>query len=323
MPESSKKTPANAQKPVPAKPTAARRQASAQANYPPRPLPPRKPHTQPAPPRQKPGLPPRQPQKKAAPAAQPEQNPSQDILELEDIVSTLQTQDPEPIHDDEPLFHFEPSSAAPAAPDEAAFPTDAEQPGPQSAVQSPGYERPVERVEFRTSGARFLNDTFAELEPFFTKTTLIQAGLGAVVLMLVFLAGVYVGSPPATPEPEPQTPSVQLQPQVELLSTAAVRNLGAKPPDFGPTELANVMIRFIVEQAGRDVYVLKFSRGDEPSLLTVDFPNEAIVLTEGVKGSGMILTWKGFVLERLRAAAQGQNFEVTPQGESPASLQRF
>ena len=237
----------------------------------------------------------------------------------------MQTQDPEPFLNEEPQFEFESPSAISPGSASAVPGNQASVSGQagQSPVQSSDYSRPIERLEYRTSSVRKLCDSLADLEPFFTKTTLWQAGIAALILMLVFLAGVYVGSTPEAPAPAPPPPSVTLQPQVELLSTAAVRDLGAKPPDFGPSEMAKIMIQFVVEQSGREVYVLKFSRGGEPNLFTVDFPNQTIVHTEGVTGSGLILTWKGYVLERLRAAAQGQNFEVTPQGESPASLQRF
>ncbi len=334
MPESMKKSPANAQSPVQAKTAGSKKNAPAApvaANYPPRPAAPRPAHAQPVQPKKKPLLPPAKPvQKRTAPTAPPPQqdpSPADDILELEDIVSTLQTQNPETTSSEEPQFEFDSRPAV--APEPGAVPTASGQQPPiggqtgANAVQSPEYQRPMERLEYRTSSVRKICDSLADLEPFFTKTTLLQAGIGALLLMLVFLAGVYVGSTPGQPEPEPPAPSVSLQPQIELLSTAAVRNLGAKPPDFGPMEMAKIMIRFIVEQAGREVYVLKFSRGGEPNLFTVDFPNQTIVHTEGIKGSGLILTWKGFVLERLRAAAHGQNFEMTPQGESPANLQRF
>ncbi len=324
MPDPVKKTPAPPQKTAQAGSAAAPRKGPATpvpSGYPPRPGVPRKPHAQPVPPKSPPQKAPAQ----AKPQGPLERSPSEDILELEDIVSALQTQDPEPLRDDEPLFDFDEGPAIasdlPAAPDDEEDIDNTS--APHDLVQSPKYERPVRRVEFRTSGARFPGDPIVDGEPFFNKTTLIQAALGTVVLMFVFLAGVYVGSTPSAPEPKPEPPSVALQPQVQVLSTAAVRNLGAQPADFGPTELAKVMIRFLVEQPGRDVYVLKYTRGGEPTLFTVDFPNQIITQAEGVEGSGILLTWKGFVLERLRAAAQGQNFEMTPKGEIPASLQRF
>lgn len=145
----------------------------------------------------------------------------------------------------------------------------------------------------------------------------------AVVLFLVlthvcaFMLGYYL-----MPERIPHVLTPRFTEEHTL--ARAVRRLGRQEAGFSLPEQAQAMLRFMVDQPGRKVYELHFTRGVKRFKLEANLDSQVLSLSQTMPdGKGRVSRWNGTVLERLQHLAAGNEPELAENGEQEAQVEFF
>lgn len=135
----------------------------------------------------------------------------------------------------------------------------------------------------------------------------------------------------AHPAPSDEVPPTTVQRPVQQTAPPATRgsgkaqsSLGTRPIDFGSRGQALALLALMEEQPGRVEYSVSYETTVDAVVVGADF-NTGILARVHVRpdGKGSAERWRGYIRERLRAAAAGGSLNDTPAGKSFVEREDF
>lgn len=102
------------------------------------------------------------------------------------------------------------------------------------------------------------------------------------------------------------------------------KDLGQQSADFGSSRQAQEVLRMIQESPGQGGYQISYRTAADVVIFGCDLNRDTVVrIHQRPSGGGSGERWQGHALYRLQSAAQGGSLNDTPNGKSPAIMERF
>lgn len=102
------------------------------------------------------------------------------------------------------------------------------------------------------------------------------------------------------------------------------RNLGTVDADLGSTKQAESLLRLINDVPNQTKYAISYQTPIDVVIIGADFEKNVLVrMHNRPDGSGSAEKWSGYILERIKAGAEGQSLNQTPNGQQPGTYQSF
>lgn len=107
-------------------------------------------------------------------------------------------------------------------------------------------------------------------------------------------------------------------------SGKAEANLGRRPFDFGSNNQARELLKLMDEQPGRAEYQISYETTEDAVVVGFNLNTQVLGRVHVYRnGRGYKESWRGYVLERVRAAANGGSLNDTPAGKSFVQRENF